>query len=362
MEELRVKVGILTSGGDCQALNSAMYGLVKGLCNMSKEQVEIFGILEGYTGLIEGKYKKMKAEEFQDILNMGGTILGSSRQPFKWIQEPDDKGRDKVKSMIDNYKKMQLDCLVVLGGNGSHKTANLLSENGLNVITLPKTIDNDIHGTDMTFGYASAIDIAAKYIDDMRTTARSHKRIFVVEIMGNKAGWLTLNAGIASGCDVIIIPEIPYDVEKIVKFVNKKIENGKKEIIIAVAEGVKTKEESKLSKKELKAIREQSTATSSMRLENQLRGKVHGEVRSAVIGHIQRGGNPSAYDRILSSTLGVKAAELIVNKDYGKVAVLRNGKIKDVPLKEVAGKKKVVGNEDEITVQAKALGICFGDE
>lgn len=362
MEGLRVKVGILTSGGDCQALNGAMYGLVKGLCHMSKEQVELFGILDGYTGLIEGKYKKMKTQEFEDILNVGGTILGSSRQPFKFIQEPDDKGRNKVKSMVDNYKKMQLDCLVVLGGNGSHKTANLLSENGLNIITLPKTIDNDIYGTDMTFGYASAIDIAAKYIDDIRTTARSHKRIFVVEIMGNKAGWLTLNAGIASGCDVIIIPEIPYDVDKIVKFVNKKIENGKKEIIIAVAEGVKTKEESKLSKKEWKAIRERSTETSSIRLENQLKDKVHREVRSTVIGHIQRGGNPSAYDRILSSTLGVKAAELIVKKDYGKVTVLRNGKIKDVPLKEIAGKKKVVENKDEIIVQAKALGICFGDE
>ena len=210
-----IKVGILTSGGDCQGLNGAMYGLVKGLTETNKDKVEIYGILDGYTGLINGDYKKMKPEEFENILNLGGSILGNSRQPFKKINEPDEKGRNKVEAMISNYKKMELDCLVVLGGNGSHKTANLLSEKGLNIVTFPKTIDNDINGTDMTFGFQSAIDIATRTLDELHTTAKSHGRIMIAEIMGNKAGWLTLYSGIAGKADVILIPEIPYNIEKI---------------------------------------------------------------------------------------------------------------------------------------------------
>ena len=210
-----IKVGILTSGGDCQGLNGAMYGLVKGLTETNKDKVEIYGILDGYTGLINGDYKKMKPEEFENILNLGGSILGNSRQPFKKINEPDEKSRNKVEAMISNYKKMELDCLVVLGGNGSHKTANLLSEKGLNIVTLPKTIDNDINGTDMTFGFQSAIDIATRTLDELHTTAKSHGRIMIAEIMGNKAGWLTLYSGIAGKADVILIPEIPYNIEKI---------------------------------------------------------------------------------------------------------------------------------------------------
>lgn len=173
-----IKVGILTSGGDCQGLNGAMYGVVKGLTETNKDKVEIYGILDGYTGLINGDYKKMKPEEFENILNFGGSILGNSRQPFKKINEPDEKGRNKVEAMISNYKKMELDCLVVLGGNGSHKTANLLSEKGLNIVTLPKTIDNDINGTDMTFGFQSAIDIATRTLDELHTTKVTRKNYY----------------------------------------------------------------------------------------------------------------------------------------------------------------------------------------
>lgn len=358
-----LKIGILTSGGDCQALNGAMRGVVKGLCTMNREPFEIYGIKDGYTGLIEGKYQQMSPQDFDDIINEGGTILGSSRQPFKLLKEPDDKGRDKVKSMIENYKNMQLDCLVVLGGNGSHKTANLLSESGLHIITLPKTIDNDIYGTDMTFGFSSAVDIAVEYMDRIRTTACSHKRIFVVEIMGNKSGWLTMEAGIAGAVNGIIIPEIPYDPQKIADMINQKIKEGKKEVIIAVAEGIISKEESKLSKKELKKKREREGGISSaFRMEKDLKNKVNAEIRTAVIGHIQRGGNPSAYDRILSSRLGVKAAELILNQSYGNMVALVNGKIVAVPLSKISGKKKVIDTNDEIILQAKMLGICLGDE
>lgn len=356
-----MKIGILTSGGDCQALNAAMYGVVKGLCRSCKEKIEIYGIQDGYTGLIEGTYKKMECSDFDWILKEGGTILGSSRQPFKKINDEYKDGKTKVQYMINNYKKMELDCLVVLGGNGSHKTANLLHEKGLHIITLPKTIDNDIYGTDMTFGFSSAIDRATEYMDELKSTAMSHNRVFIVEVMGNKAGWLTLNAGIATGADVILIPEIPYDVKKVEQHINKKLRQGKKGVIVAVAEGILTLEESKLSKKEFKEKRaKEEISDSAQNLEKQLKNQIAAEVRMSVIGHIQRGGKPSAYDRILASRLGVEAAKLICERQFGYMVAIQNGKIKKCSLKDIAGKKKIIGTNEEILTQAEMLDICLG--
>ena len=209
-----LRVGMLTSGGDCQALNATMRGVAKSLYKSDKE-VEIIGFLEGYKGLMYEEYRVMKPSDFSGILTTGGTMLGTSRQPFKLMREPDANGMDKVEAMKSTYKKLKLDCLVVLGGNGSQKTANLLSEEGLNVIGLPKTIDNDLYGTDMTFGFQSAMEIATNAIDCIHTTAASHSRVFIVEVMGHKVGWLTLYAGLAGGADIILIPEIPYDIKKI---------------------------------------------------------------------------------------------------------------------------------------------------
>lgn len=208
-----LNVGILTSGGDCQALNAAMRGVVLSLFEKT-QNIKIFGFEDGFKGLIYKKYRQLFQEDFETILDEGGTILGSSREPFKHITEITSEGIDKVQSMIETYKDLKLDCLVILGGNGTHKTANLLSEKGLNVVTLPKTIDNDIYGTDMTFGFQTAVGIATKIIRYIQSTAKSHSRIFIVEVMGHKTGWLTLHAGIASGADVILLPEIPYNIEK----------------------------------------------------------------------------------------------------------------------------------------------------
>lgn len=231
------RIGLLTSGGDCQSLNATMRGVAKALYVNYKSDVEIYGILEGYKGLIYGNYKLMKQREFSGILTHGGTIIGTSRQPFKLMGTPDANGLDKVKAMKDNYKAMKLDCLVIMGGNGTHKTANLLSKEGLNIVTLPKTIDNDIWGTDMTFGFQSAVDIATSAIDCIHTTAASHGRVFIVEVMGHKVGWLTLHAGIAGGADIILIPEIPYDIDAVVSAVTKRSQAGKRFSILAVAEG-----------------------------------------------------------------------------------------------------------------------------
>ena len=230
------RIGMLTSGGDCQALNAAMRGVVKTLVN-SGEQIEIYGFLDGYKGLIYGKFRMLTGADFSGILTVGGTILGTSRTPFKTIGQPDENGLNKIEAMKQTYYKLQLDCLVVLGGNGSHKTANLLREEGLNVITLPKTIDNDLWGTDMTFGFQSAVEIATNAIDCIHTTAASHGRVFIVEVMGHKVGWLTLNAGMAGGADIILIPEIPYDIDKIVDAIEERDKRGSRFTIIAVAEG-----------------------------------------------------------------------------------------------------------------------------
>ena len=208
--------GMLTSGGDCQALNAAMRGVAKSLYN-KVDDVQIYGFLDGYRGLINNTYKLMDINDFSGILTIGGTILGTSRTPFKKINEPDENGKDKVEAMKHTYKELGLDCLVILGGNGTHKTDNLLYKEGLNVVTLPKTIDNDLVGTDVSFGFQSAVDIATNTIDCIHTTAASHSRVFIVELMGHKTGWLTLHAGIAGGSDVILIPEIPYDLDKVVE-------------------------------------------------------------------------------------------------------------------------------------------------
>jgi len=251
------RVGFLTSGGDCQGLNATMRGVAKTLFQKYPD-MEIYGILEGYKGLIYVNYRLLKSRDFSGILTEGGTIIGTSRTPFKYMRMPDENGLDKVEAMKSNYKKWGLDCLVILGGNGTHKTANLLREEGCNVVTLPKTIDNDIWGTDMTFGFQSAVDIATNAIDCIHTTAASHGRVFIVEVMGHKVGWLTLHAGIAGGADIILIPEIPYDINVVVDALDKRAKEGKNFSILAVAEGAISKEDAELSKKELKAKRKKN--------------------------------------------------------------------------------------------------------
>ena len=357
-----LRIGMLTSGGDCQALNAAMRGVVKGVCS-KRDDVEIYGFQEGYKGLIYSNFKMLTSRDFSGILTVGGTILGTSRQPFKMMRVPDENGLDKVEAMKHTYHKLNLDCLVVLGGNGTHKTANMLREEGLNVITLPKTIDNDLWGTDMTFGFQSAVDIATDTIDRIHTTATSHSRVFIIEVMGHKVGWVTLHAGIAGGADIILLPEIPYDINVVVDAINKRAKAGKNFTIIAVAEGAISKEDAKLSKKELKAKQAKKTYPSvAYELAEKVQKKTNQEVRIKVPGHTQRGGSPCPYDRVLSTRLGAAAAELILEKQFGYMVGIKNGKVTKVPLAEVAGKLKYVDPEAEIIKEAKMTGISFGDK
>ena len=330
------RIGMLTSGGDCQALNAAMRGVVKGLSE-NVDELEIYGFHNGYKGLIYGDYRLLTSADFSGILTKGGTILGSSRQPFKQMRVPDENGLDKVEAMKQTYHKLNLDCLVILGGNGTQKTANLLREEGLNVVHLPKTIDNDIYGTDVTFGFQSAINIATEAIDCIHTTAASHNRVFIVEVMGHKVGWLTLYAGIAGGADIILLPEIPYDINKVIGAINK-------------------------TKKAYKAkVADRKYPSVSYEIADQIYEAAGVEVRVTVPGHTQRGGSPCPYDRVLCTRLGSAAAQAIIEEDYGCMIAMINGETKRVPLAEVSGKLKTVDPDCQMIQEAKRIGISFGD-
>ena len=356
-----LRIGILTSGGDCQALNAAMRGVIKGL-SVKRNDLEIYGFRDGYKGLIYDIADRMTPDDFSGILNRGGTILGTSRQPFKKMRIPDENGLDKVEAMKSNYRKYKLDCLVVLGGNGTHKTANMLREEGLNVVTLPKTIDNDLWGTEMTFGFQSAVDIATDTIDRIHTTASSHSRVFIIEVMGHKVGHVTLQSGIAGGADVILLPEIPYDIDKVAEVVENRFAAGKKFSIIAVAEGAISKEDAKLKKKQYKAkLAERRYPSVAYEIAAALEEKTNREIRVTVPGHTQRGGAPCAYDRVLATRVGAYAAELILNKEYGYMVGIVDGDTKKVLLSEVAGKLKYVDPKCQMIKDAKTIGISFGE-
>ena len=357
------KVGIVTSGGDCQGLNAAIRGVGKSLLKYV-DNVEIFGMYDGYRGLIEGDYKFMESKDFSGILTEGGTILGTSRQkyiPGKAIV--DDEGNDLMPAMLDTYNRLNLDCLIVMGGNGTQKSAKLLMDAGMNIITLPKTIDNDIYGTDTTFGFQSAVDIASNVIDYIHSTASSHGRVFLVELMGRDAGWLTLNAGIASGADIILIPEIPYSIEAVAAAVEQRYRHGKHFSIIAVAEGAVSATDAVLSEEERRLVKEQSKhSTISYRIASELEALTGQETRVTVPGHYQRGGPPCPYDRVLASQFGTAAAMLIREKRYGQMVGIQKGEIVAVPLEDAASRTKFLPKDHPLIQTARDVEIYFGDE
>jgi len=352
-----MKIGMLTSGGDCAGLNAVMRGFVSAITAI-EQKVEIYGIKNGYGGLINREYSQIKPDEFSGILKLGGTILGTSRQPYKKIIQ---KENDKADKMKENYRKMDLDALIVLGGQGTHKTAAFLSGEGLNIIALPKTIDNDIWGTDFTFGFHSAVSVATECIDRVQTTAASHGRTMLVEIMGNKVGWLTLYSGVASGADIILIPEIPYKIDAVMKAV-EVVEKQKGFCVIAAAEGAMDEFESTLSKKERFQKRaEQGDVTASNRIAKAITEKLDIATRVVVPGHIQRGGNPSAYDRVICTQMGAYAANLVAEKRFGTTVALKSDELIANYLADIAGKTKFVPLKHELIRAARCTGISFGD-
>jgi len=308
--------------------------------------MEIIGISDGFSGLINKEYSILTEHDLSGILTLGGTILGTSREkPFK----SDGKGRFEIKKpalIKEHYEQMGLDCLVCIGGNGTLKTAYLLSQEGLNVVGIPKTIDNDVWGTDITFGFDSAVNIATEAIDRLHSTANSHKRIMLIELMGHNAGWLALYSGVAGGGDVILIPEIPYNEEKISEYLLHRVEENKPYSIVVVGEGIKT------------PGKERSAAQYIGKRINETTGL---ETRETVLGYIQRGGTPSPMDRVLATRYGAAAADLIAKHEFGCMVALKNNEITCVPLSEVSGKLKLVEPDNPLVIKAKNMGTSFGD-
>lgn len=359
--ESKVKTfGVLTSGGDAPGLNAAIRAVCRTAIN--KYGMKAIGIRNGYRGLIKGDMFELTHSDLVGILTEGGTILGTAREkPFKKPQPDPETGLLPVEAIKENYKKWNLDALVCIGGNGTNTTAALLQRAGLNVVGLPKTIDNDIVCTDMTFGFHTALDVATDAIDRIHSTAHSHSRIMVIEVMGHKAGWLGLYSGIAGGGDVILIPEIPYDISSVAKKVMERKNLGKNFSIVIVAEGAMNLEEARMDKKEFKAARKAMPYSIAYRVAHELENATGLESRVTVLGYLQRGGTPSASDRILATQVGCAAAEFMARGDFGKLVAIQNGKITGVPLENIAGQVKNIPVDHPLIEQARNLGISFGD-
>jgi 6-phosphofructokinase 1 len=370
------RIGILTAGGDSPGLNAAIRGV--GKAALGYYGMEIVGFRDGFRGLVENRRIDLDRAALSGILTIGGTILGTSRdKPHRMVI--DGRTKDMTGVINENLKKWGIDCVVCLGGGGTQKNAFRLHQAGINVITLPKTIDNDVAMTDATFGYATALDIATDTIDRLHSTAHSHHRIIVAEIMGHRAGWLTLGAGLAGGADVILIPEIPYNVKRIAEAIGRRSKRGSNFSIVAVAEGAMSRDDSRIfamaekvlkraktlnekleAKREIAAL-EVRHQGNTLRLARQLEELTHLESRVTILGYVQRGGTPCAEDRILATRLGSACADLINEGRFGVMVAARGDGTEAVPLDEVAGKLKLVPPEHSWVETARRVGTCLGD-
>lgn len=369
-------VGILTAGGDTPGLNSAIRSIGKTARGMG---MNVIGFRDGFRGLLGDRTVRLDSDTLSGILTVGGTILGTSRdKPHKMPMG--GKLLDMTDAMVETYRKHNLDALVCLGGGGTHKNAYRLMKKGLNIITLPKTIDNDVAKTDTTFGFDTALTIATEAIDRLHSTAHSHHRIIVVETMGHNTGWLALGAGLAGGADVILIPELPYDVEIVAEAIRRRHRHGRGFSIVAISEGAMSKTVATDLKKAKKALDkaknkkeraeakakftklEARRANSTMHVSEQLEELTGLESRVTILGHVQRGGTPSAVDRLLTTQLGAACVRLIDQGQFGVMVALRGQETKAVPLKKVVGKRKTVPFDHPWIESARGLGTCLGDQ
>jgi len=339
------KIGILTAGGDCPGLNAAIRGV--GKTAIVEYGMKLLGFNAGYSGLINKDYIELKESQLSGILTLGGTILGTSREkPYKMVNKNGKKETDKPEKIKQTYKELDLDCVVCIGGNGTMKTANMLSKEGLNVIGIPKTIDNDVWGTDVTFGFDSAVQIATDAIDRLHTTANSHQRVMLIEIMGHHAGWLALYSGLAGGGDIILLPELEYNIRSVCKKIESRYEDNKPYSIVVVAEGIDHPKGSSAARHIAEAIQ---TYTGI-------------ETRETVLGYIQRGGSPTPMDRILATRYGSFAAQCIAEECYGTMVAIKKNELTTVPLEEVGGKLRLVQPDLGLIKKARKMGVSFGDE
>lgn len=358
------KIGILTGGGDCPGLNAVIRGVTKPALDNG---MTVFGILDGFEGFVEGKTVELRNEDVSGILSRGGTILGSSNKgdPFHWPVEKDGKIDivDKSQNVLRNYKALDLDAVIAIGGDGTMHICKKLMDMGINIVGVPKTIDNDLDATDVTFGHDSAVYVVSMALDRLHTTASSHHRVIVLEVMGRYAGWIALHGGLAGGADLILIPEIPFSWESVYDKIHKRELKGKRFSLVCVAEGAKP------IGGDLVTTGTDIKRTDPIRLggigkvvADNIEKNTGRETRVTVLGHLQRGGSPTPYDRILATKFGAFAISLAAKKKFGKMAALKSSEIADVNIVDAISKQKLVKPNHQAVLTARAVGISFGDE
>ncbi len=357
------RIGVLTGGGDCPGLNAVIRGVTKPAQDYG---MSVFGILDGFEGLVEGRAKELKNEDVSGILARGGTILGSSNKgdPFHWPVQKDTGIEivDKSSSALKNYNAWNLDALIAIGGDGTMHICKKLGDMGMNMIGVPKTIDNDLDATDVTFGHDSAVYVVATSLDRLHTTASSHHRVIVMEVMGRYAGWIALNGGLAGGADIILIPEIPFSWEKIYDKILKRELMGKRFSLVCVAEGAKPLDGQMTVKGEdIKRHDPIQLGGVGEVVAKKIEDNTGRETRVTVLGHLQRGGSPTPFDRILSTKFGVVAIELAVQRKFGRMVALKGAEIKNVRIEDAISKQKLVKPDTQALIAAKAIGISLGE-
>jgi len=360
----RKRIAILTGGGDCPGINAVIRAVAKKA--IIEQDMEVLGIEDGYHGLVNNKYRRLAYDDVSGILTLGGTILGTSKiaNPYRYAIKKGDilEFKDLSKIAIRNIKKLGVICLICIGGDGTLGIANRLYRDGLNVIGVPKTIDNDIRGTDITFGFDSAVTIATEGIDRIHTTAQSHHRVMIIEVMGHHSGWIALHSGIAGGGDIILIPEIPYDIKSIADKIRERTRKGKRFSIVVVAEGAKPIGGdvviARIVKESADPVR---LGGIGFVLTEQIEKETGIETRAVVMGHLQRGGSPTPFDRVLATSLGTKAVEMIENRQFGYMSGVKGNRLIAVPLEKVAAGPKTVPLNHPLVRSARSVGTCFGD-
>lgn len=375
------KVAIITNGGDCPGLNAVIRAIVK---TAETNGIECYGYIEGYKGLYENNYVRLESNgKASGLLHRGGTIIGASNSTNLFNLKMEENGQTIYKDVsdicVENVRNAGFDCIFTLGGDGTQKSARDFSTKGLNIIGVPKTIDNDVAHCEMTFGYNTAVSVAAEAVDRLHSTAESHHRVMVLEVMGRYAGWIALESAIAGGADVALIPEIPYDINSVVDKINRRRQEGKNFSIVVVSEGAKPKDGDIVVKKTLddgKGLDNIRLGGIGERVAEEIEEKTGMVSRNTVLGYVQRGGTPTAYDRVLSSKYGYKAMELALEGKFNVLVTLKDGKLGYVSLEDVVGNNKEIGarsggtettnikrikTDDDLIKVARNLGICLGD-
>ncbi len=360
----KLKFAILTGGGDCPGMNAVIRAVAKKA--ILEYEAEVVGIEDGYDGMIHDHHRKLDFDTVSGIITLGGTILGTSNKanPYSYAVKKGNRMEmeDVSVTAIANVQRMGIDCLVCIGGDGTLTIAYHLFQDGIPIIGVPKTIDNDVRGTDITFGFDSAVHVASAGIERIRTTAQSHHRVMIVEVMGRNAGWIALHAGVASGADIVLIPEIPYDLNNIAEKVRERHARGRRYTIVVVAEGVKpVMENARLE--EMGTTTKELTRSDSIgfMLRSQIERVTGIEARTVVMGHLQRGGMPTAFDRVLATRLGTKVVDMIIDGRYGYMVGVKGNGLVDVPLEEVVRGQRLISPDDALVQSARSVGTCFGD-